>query len=91
MTARYLKQIHDISKEAGTEEPSLSVRMVGYEARMKLGSSKWTSSVQSSSSRAIIDVAKQAIADLQATAAVIQKNQSTLSDFNDGQMTKLRT
>lgn len=85
MAAKYLKQLHEISKEAGTEEPSLSVRMVGYEARMKLGSRKWTSSVQSSSSRAIIDVAKQAIADMQATAVIIQKNQAVINEL-DGQI-----
>lgn len=87
MAAKYLKQIHEISKEAGTEEPSLSVRMVGYEAKMKLGSRKWSSSVQSSSSRAIIDVAKQAIADLQASAAIIQKNQTLINDV-EGQLVK---
>lgn len=87
MAAKYLKQIHEIAKEAGTEEPSLSVRMVGYEARMKLGSRKWTSSVQSSSSRAIIDVAKQAIADMQATAAIIQKTETVINEV-EGQIPK---
>lgn len=87
MAAKYLKQIHEISKEAGTEEPSLSVRMVGYEATMKLGSRKWTSSVQNNSSRAIIDVAKQAIADMQATAAIVQNNQTLINEV-EGQLLK---
>lgn len=89
MAAKYLKQIHEITKEAGKEEPALSVRMVGYEAKMKLGTKKWTSSIQSTSTRAIIDVAKRAINDLQSSAAVIQKNQSLIDEL-DGQDMKTK-
>ena len=80
MAAKYLKQTHEIMKEAGKEEPALAVKMVGYEARMRLGAKKWTSLVQPSSSKAIIDVAKQAIADLQGSAAAIQRNQDLVHE-----------
>lgn len=76
-----MNQIHDIAKEAGTKEPALAVRMVGYEAKMKLGDRKWTSSVQTTSSKAIIDVAKHAIGDLQASAVIIRKNQRLIDDM----------
>lgn len=78
--AKYLKQLHEITKEVGKEEPSLNVRMVGYEAKMKLGNRKWTSSVQSTSTKAIIDVAKQALADLQSSLAIIQKNETLMHE-----------
>lgn len=42
---------------------------------MKLGNHKWTSSVQSTSSEAIIDVAKQVLSDMESTAVIVQKNQ----------------
>ena len=86
MAAKYLKQIHEITKEAGKEEPALAVKMVGYEARMRLGSKKWISLVQPSSSKAIIDVAKQAIADLQGSAAAIQRSQVPVQEVRQNPM-----
>lgn len=76
--AKYLKQIHELTKDAGREEPSLTVRVVGYEAKMKLENRKWSSSVQATSSKAIADVAKQALTDLQSCASIIQKNQKMM-------------
>ena len=81
--AKYLKQIHDLTKEAGSEEPALTVRMVGYEAKMKLVNRKLTSLVQTTSSKAIRDVAKQALLDLQSCAAIIQRNEQMMHTSNE--------
>ena len=80
MAAKYLKEIQDICKQAGKEEPALCVKMVGYAAHMRLGSKKWMSSVQPTSSKAIVDVAKQAISDLQPALASVQEKKHDASN-----------
>ena len=81
--AKYLKQLHEIAAQAGNEEPSLNVKMVGYQARMKLGNKKWVGNIQPSTSKAIADVAKQAISDLQVAADIVRQNHVASRDTAD--------
>ena len=78
--AKYLKQLHEIATQAGNEEPSLNVKMVGYQARMKLGNRKWVGNIQPTTSKAIADVAKQAIIDLQVAADIVRQNHVSSDD-----------
>lgn len=67
-----------LSKEAkarGLQEPTLDLRMVGYEAKIRIGNKKWTSKVQYSSGKATADAARQALSAIAAPITMERQQQ----------------
>ena len=72
-----------LTKETKTRnlpEPTVEVRMVGYEATVRVGNKKWTSKAQRSTGKAIAEAAKKAQKDLELTSTEAKNINNNMID-----------
>lgn len=61
--ANIFRTLCKYAKEKGLQEPTLEVKMVGYEAKVRIGNKKWTSKPLYSSGKAVADASRKALAE----------------------------